>query len=222
MVNSVGSSTTTNTTNLTDNAAQSGLRQQDFLKLMVAQVQNQDPMSPQPNGEFLSQLAQFSTNDGINNMQASLQQLATSLQSNQALQASALVGRKVLVETNTMTLGSEGSVKASIDAVSGMNDATASIYSSAGELIKKIPLGQTKVGSNEFAWDGTDESNKRVASGQYTVKVSANYGGKQVAVPTIISSNVDSVTLGQNGDSLKLNVAGVGQVTLDKVRQISG
>ncbi|HAT8158980.1 TPA: flagellar biosynthesis protein FlgD, partial [Legionella pneumophila] len=80
--------------NQIDSGKRQNLGQQDFLRLMVAQVQNQDPLQPQANGEFLSQLAQFSTNDGITKMQESLQQLASSLQSNQALQASALVGRK--------------------------------------------------------------------------------------------------------------------------------
>ena len=91
-----GYNTSSSSYNQIDSPIKKKLGQQDFLRLMVAQIQNQDPMQPQMNGEFLSQLAQFSTNDGVAKMQESLQQMATSLQSNQALQASALVGRKVL------------------------------------------------------------------------------------------------------------------------------
>lgn len=197
------------------------LGQQDFLRLMVAQVQNQDPMQPQANGEFLSQLAQFSTNDGITKMQESLQQLASSLQSNQALQASALVGRKVLVNSDKLNLGAEGDVKAAIDMPAGLSNLSASIYSESGELIKTIPLGQPQPGFFQFAWDGTGQNEQRLAAGKYSVKVTGTYGGQEAALKTMTSANVDSVSLGQNGEGLKLNVSGVGSVSLDQVRQIT-
>ncbi|ANH12635.1 TPA: flagellar hook assembly protein FlgD [Legionella pneumophila] len=207
--------------NQIDSDKRQNLGQQDFLRLMVAQVQNQDPLQPQANGEFLSQLAQFSTNDGITKMQESLQQLASSLQSNQALQASALVGRKVLVNSNTLSLGTEGDVKAAIDMAPGVSNLRAAIYTESGELIKTIPLGQPEPGFFQFSWDGTDQSNQRLASGRYTIKVTGTYGGQEVALKTMTSANVDSVSLGQNGEDLKLNVAGVGSVYLSQVRQIS-
>lgn len=197
------------------------LGQQDFLRLMVAQVRNQDPMSPQPNGEFLSQLAQFSTNDGVTKMQKSIEQMASSLQSNQALQASALVGRKVLVNSNKLSLNAEGDAKAGIELPAGVNNLNASIYSESGELLKTIPLGQPTPGFFQFAWDGTGQDNKRLPAGNYKVEVRGNYGGKEVSVKTLTSANVDSVSLGQNGEGLKLNVAGVGSVSLDEVKQIT-
>lgn len=226
MVTSIGSNTATDTTNQSSTATtakQSSLRQQDFLQLMVAQVKNQDPLQPQANGDFLAQLAQFSTNDGINNMQASMEKLVNSLQSNQALQASSLVGRKVLVNSDTMTLGSQSdaSASASVNVVPGLSNLTASIYSSAGQLVKTIPLGQPETGNFQFKWDGTDNQNQRVSAGDYKIKVQATYNNSQVSVATMTSANVDSVSLGQNGDALKLNVAGVGALTLDKILQIS-
>lgn len=207
--------------NQPDTASRTGLGQKDFLRLMVAQVQNQDPMQPQANGEFLSQLAQFSTNDGVTKMQESLQQMASSLQSNQALQASALVGRKVLVNSNQLNLGAEGDVKTAIDMSPGVSNLTASVYSESGELIKTIPLGQPKDGFFQFGWDGTGQNNQRVAAGKYKIEVRGMYSGKEVSLNTMTSANVDSVSLGQNGEGLKLNVAGVGSVSLDKVRQIT-
>lgn len=221
MVSPVNSAGSSGSSNQVDNVAQAKLRQQDFLRLMVAQVQNQDPLQPQENGDFLSQLAQFSTNDGINSMQASIEQLATSLQSNQALQASALVGRKVLVNSDTVTLGSDGDANAAINMVPGLANLQASIYSASGELIKTIPLGQPTEGLYQFSWDGTNQNNERVAAGGYKVQVSGTYNNQQVSVDTMVSANVDSVALGQNGDGLRLNVAGVGSVTLDQVKQIS-
>lgn len=207
--------------NQPDPAVRKSLGQQDFLRLMVAQVQNQDPMQPQPNGEFLSQLAQFSTNDGITRMQESLQQMATSLQSNQALQASALVGRKVLVHSDSLSLGSEGEVKTAIDMPAGLSNPTASIYTESGELLKTIPLGQPAPGFFQFNWDGTGQNNQRLAAGNYKIKVNGVYGGQEVALKTMTSANIDSVSLGQNGEGLKLNVSGVGSISLDQVRQIT-
>ncbi|CAM2786904.1 flagellar hook assembly protein FlgD [Legionella worsleiensis] len=207
--------------NQMDGSERRSLGQQDFLRLMVAQVQNQDPMQPQPNGEFLSQLAQFSTNDGITRMQESLQQLASSLQSNQALQASALVGRKVLINSDNMALGTEGDVKAAVDIPTGLANPMASIYTESGELLKTFPLGQSAPGFFEFKWDGTGQNNERVAAGNYKIKVNGTYGGKEVALKTMTAANIDSVSLGQNGDGLKLNVAGVGSITLNEVRQIT-
>ncbi len=207
--------------NQTETASRGSLGQQDFLRLMVAQAQNQDPMQPQANGEFLSQLAQFSANDGITKMQESLQQLASSLQSNQALQASALVGRKVLVNSNSLSLGAEGEAKTAIDMPAGLSNLTASIYSESGELIKTIPLGQPEPGFFQFGWDGTGQDNKRLAAGKYKVEVRGTYSGQEVSLKTMTSANVDSVSLGQNGEGLKLNVAGVGSVSLDQVRQIT-
>ncbi|MCL9685381.1 flagellar hook assembly protein FlgD [Legionella maioricensis] len=207
--------------NQPDSASRTSLGQKDFLRLMVAQVKNQDPMQPQANGEFLSQLAQFSTNDGVTRMQESLQQMASSLQSNQALQASALVGRKVLVNSDHLSLGSEGDVKAAIDMPSGLSNLTASVYSESGELIKTIPLGQPTPGFFQFAWDGTGQNNQRMAAGNYKISVRGTYSGKEVSLNTMTSANVDSVSLGQNGEGLKLNVAGVGSVSLDQVRQIT-
>ncbi|MDR3443101.1 MAG: flagellar hook assembly protein FlgD [Legionella sp.] len=202
-------------------ASDKNLGQQDFLRLMVAQIKNQDPMQPQVNGEFLSQLAQFSTNDGVSKMQESMQQMANSLQSNQALQASSLVGRKVLVNSSNLQLDKESEPKTSIDIPPGASNLVATVYGASGELIKTIPLGQPEPGFFQFAWDGTGQENTRLPEGKYTVKVQGVYSGQQVAFKTMTSANVDSVSLGQNGEGLKLNVAGVGALSLDQVRQIT-
>lgn len=197
------------------------LGQQDFLRLMVAQVQNQDPLEPKTNGDFLAQLAQFSTNDGINNMQESLKQLSASLQSNQTLQASSLVGRKVLVNTDKMSLPKEGEVKAAVDIPAGVNHLVASVYSKTGELVRTIQLGQTEPGQHDFTWDGMNEQGQRAEAGQYNIKVTAQYNGKEVPLRTLVAAQVDSVSLGGQGDGVKLQVAGIGSVYLTDVRQIS-
>lgn len=213
--------TSANTLLQAQNTAKKDLGQKDFLKLMIAQFQNQDPTQPKTNGDFLAQLAQFSTNDGIGKMQESIQQLATSLQSNQALQASALVGRKVLVTNDKFSLATEGDSKITVDLPAAVDNLTASIYSENGELIRKIPLGQHDIGLFEVNWDGMNQSNERMAAGKYVVQVNGLYEGREVALKTMTAANVDSVSLGQNGSGVLLNVSGIGSVSLDQVKQIT-
>lgn len=197
------------------------LGQKDFLKLMLAQFRNQDPTNPKTNGDFLAQLAQFSTNDGITKMQESLQQLAGSLQSNQALQASSLVGRKVLINSNVAQLAGDGGVKINVETPAPVNNLTAFIYSSAGELVRKIPLGQHNTGMFDFTWDGMSDKGEKLAPGNYIVGVNGLYGDQEVALKTMMAANVDSVSLGFNGEGVRLNVAGIGEVPLEQVKQIS-
>lgn len=198
-----------------------GLGQQDFLKLMIAQAQNQDPMDPKSSGDFLGQLAQFSTNDGITKMQESIQQLASSLQSTQALQATSMVGRKILVNSENLTLGKEGETKAAVNLPAEVDQLTAAIYSESGELVRKIPLGKQNAGLFNFSWDGFNQNGQRMPEGKYSVKVNGLYSGREVALKTMTTAKVDSVSLGQNGEGIRLNVAGVGQVALNDVKQIT-
>ena len=87
------------------------LGQADFLRLMTEQLQHQDPLNPMQNSEFLGQLAQFSTVQGIQGLQSSLDGLGTSLATDQMLRGASLVGRTVLVPSAKMALEGEGSVK---------------------------------------------------------------------------------------------------------------
>ncbi|KGP62858.1 flagellar basal body rod modification protein FlgD [Legionella norrlandica] len=206
--------------NPTNPEKRQNLGQQDFLRLMVEQIRNQGSLQRHTHSEFLSQLTQGSAKEGIIKMQESLQQLVSSLQSNQALQASALVGRKVLVNSDVFYLGAEGETKATIEMVLGVANLNAFIYTQAGELIKAIPLSQPTSGLFQWSWDGTNQSNQRMEAGKYIIKVSGTYDGEEVALKTMISTNVDSVKLGQHGEDLKLNVAGIGSIYLNQVMQI--
>lgn len=196
------------------------LGQQDFLRLMVAQIQNQEPLQQQENG-VLSRFTRFGMNDDVAKMQESMKQMANSLQSNQALQASVLVGRKVLVNSNYFKLDNEGTIKIAIEILPDVSDLNAFIYDESGQLIRSMALGKQKPGFFQFIWDGLDQDGRYVVERKYNVVVSATYMSKEIALDTMIFANVDSVSLGQGGEGLKLNVAGVGAVLLDTVRQIA-
>ncbi len=194
---------------ITSNSATKSLGQQDFLRLMVAQIQHQDPTSFQVN------------NEGVNQMQESMQQMANSLQSNQALQASALVGRKVMIPNDQLTLDNAGDPQISIDIPSDPSILFASIYSESGKLLKRISLAHAKPGLFHFSWDGTNEDCKRLADGTYKLEVRGVFGGEESTLKTMTFANVDSVSFRPNEEGLTLNVAGIGPVAFNQVRQIT-
>ncbi|MFI4962945.1 MAG: FLgD tudor-like domain-containing protein [Legionellales bacterium] len=199
-----------------ENLDSDSLGQPDFLRLMTAQVHSQELA----NDAFLNHLAQFGSNEGLTNIQNTMQELVSSLQSNQALQASALVGRKVMVSSSVIHLGTRGDVDIAIDVPEDINYLVAYINSGLGELIRTITLGRPPAGLLQFLWDGKDDANQRAPNGAFIVEVRGSYRGKKIALRTMTTANVDSVNLGHNGEGITLNVSGVGSVPLEEVRQI--
>lgn len=199
------------------------LGQEDFLKLLIAQIENQDPMKPQDNGEFLGQMAQFSTVSGLSEMQKSIDNLSQSFMSNQALQASSLVGRLVLVpaEKGYLPEGEGDRFFGAIESDDSLQSLTVEIKSDTGALVKTISMGAKGEGMHRFAWDGTDNFGDAVPAGNYSI-VATGVGsdGEQRAVTSHILAPVESVTLGSGGEKMRLNVAGFGSMPIDSVREI--
>ncbi|MDH5545544.1 MAG: flagellar hook assembly protein FlgD [Gammaproteobacteria bacterium] len=198
------------------------LGQEEFLKILIAQVQSQDPMKPQDNGEFLGQMAQFSTVSGLQEMQQSIDKLNESMVSNQALQASSLVGRFVMVPADKGFLpqGEGERFFGGVELPETATDIQVQIRNNMGVPIRNISLGSEPEGLARFAWDGKDDQGQDMPSGDYTITATGNIAGKQEAFTTNFVAPVDSVTLGRNGEGMKLNVAGLGSMTMDQVKEI--
>jgi len=196
-----------------------GLGKNEFMDLMVAQMNNQSPLDPQDNGAFISQLAQFSSLEEMQKMSSTVNGLSGSFQSTQALQASAMVGRSVLVPSAEINLGADAQVSGMVDLPLSTGGLNISILNASGELINKISLGQQSAGQVPFSWDGMNSSGQLMPPGKYSIKAEAGVGSASQQVGTLLSANVDSVSVSQSG-SLTLNVAGVGAMPLDQVRQI--
>lgn len=188
-------------------------QQTQFLDLFVAQLRNQNPLDPKEGADFLAQLAQFSTVEGIQNMQTSISSLAKTFQSNSALQATSLVGKNVYAKTN------ESKIKAVDEPLKGIvnipeyaQDVKISIRDETGALQKQFTLGDLSSGEIPFHWQGFP--------GQYSIQANGMINGKNTNLDTYISSNVDSVTIPRNGGSLILNIDGLGTIPLDEVKTI--
>ncbi len=199
-----------------DNGA---IGQDVFLELLVTQMSNQDPLSPQENSEFVAQLAQFSSVEGIDRLNGTMDDFVGSFQSSQALQASSMVGRMVKVNTDTSYLSNGGIIAGTIDLSQSTNNLTVKIYDEAGQLVSEEMLGEQPAGEMNFAWDGVDNDGNQLPAGNYRFIATANYDGNSVQVNTSLSANVDSVTVGANG-AISLNVAGIGPVSISSVREI--
>ncbi len=192
----------------------------EFLKLLVAQLENQDPTKPQDNGEFVAQLAQFSSLEEAQKMSASFENFNTAFQSSQHLQATSLVGRPVHVKADTTALLNTGAVSVIAEMPRSAEAATLTVYNSAGTLVDSFNLGAQESGRQEFIWTGTDANDQRFPSSEYTFKVSIPDGDGAKQVPTYLSANVNSVTI-EPGGSLTLNLAGIGPKSLSDVIQIN-
>ncbi len=202
--------------------ARDKLGQEDFLTLMISQFQNQDPFEPMDNGEFLGQLAQFSTVNGISSLNSEFQGLAGSMQDNQALQAAGLVGHSVLAVTDIAHLNDDASVKGGIELQSSAGNVQIDVTNGAGELVQRLNLGQQPLGLVRFTWDGNDSSGERADSGLYQVTARVIRGTDIESAATVVEAEIQSVTLGQFGGGMTLNLVGGQEMPLGQVYQIIG
>lgn len=196
------------------------LGQEEFLKLMTTQLANQDPLKPMENGEFLGDLAQFSTVTGIEELTTAFEGLAQSMTQWQTLQGATLVGQEVLVPGNTAALEAGQPIEGALDLSSSASAVTVDIYDATGQLVDSMNLGTQASGLVEFSWDGVLANGSTAPPGRYEIRASAQYGGSVEAVSPLVSGEVGSVTLNSSTSGLMLNVNGVGEIGLSQIYRI--
>ena len=217
---STGSSSTSSTSSSSANGVTLGGT--DFLTLMLAQLQNQDPTSPVDSNEFLSQLASLSEVQGINQLNTSFASLSNSLVSGQALQASSLLGHQALVASSTASLATAGgTVSGAVSVPQTSSSVVLNITNSAGVLVNSINLGAQSAGLANFTWNGQTSGGSAAPAGTYSLSAQVNGVSGSSAVTTLVSGTVDSVTMGSGATGLTLNIAGLGSVPFSSVQQIS-
>ena len=200
--------------------ASDGLDQDAFLKLMLTQIKHQDPLNPMESGDFLSQMAQFGTVNGITELNNSFATLSSSLQSSQALQASTMVGNTVLVPANTSELVSGGQITGAVDLNNSTSNLVLNISDVSGQSVRQVDLGSHTAGITKFTWDGLDNSGNPLPSGSYTIEAAGLIGGEAVAQSVLVNAKVESVTLNKNGGEPLLNLGALGTVSISQVREI--
>ncbi len=209
-----------NKTSSADTKANDELGQAEFLELMTKQLEFQDPLEPMENGDFIGQMAQFGTVSGIGDLNTAFSEMSTAFQSNQALQASTMVGRDVLVPGNQMTLGAEGDMNMAVDLNQSASSVKINITDEFGQLVHQVDLGNQQAGLLNIQWNGLNGNGDRVSPGRYTVSAELNQNGSIVAGNTLITVQVESVTLGQAGQDLTLTVSDLGDISMSQIRKI--
>ncbi|XDR20698.1 flagellar hook assembly protein FlgD [Pseudomonas putida] len=191
-----------------------------FLQLLVTQLQNQNPLDPQDNSEFVAQLAQFSSLESMQTLNDTVDTLLGNYASTQALQASSLVGRSVITEADAATVAAGTGLTGQIDVTSSTTGLTVNVYDADGNVVKNIDLGSQSAGTVSFSWDGTDNDGLAVDAGTYTFEAKATVDGKEVAQTTYLPSVVNSVTVGSTAGSYTLNLASGESIALSDVKTI--
>ena len=209
-----------NTNLSTTPTAGSKLGQDEFLKLMTTQLKNQDPFEPMDNGEFLSQIAQFGTVNGITDLQESFSGFADNMQSNQALQATSIIGHGVLAETDTGQLTNTGIMQGAVELPNYSSNVAVNIYDRSGQVVNRLDLGEQLSGTVPFSWDGTTFNGSRAAPGQYRIEMEVVDGAQSYVYPTLLFGNVNSLNLGRTGEEMQVDVQGLGQVPFSQINKI--
>lgn len=220
MVNSIqGSNSTAGAqTNSVSAASGSVVSQQDrFLKLLVTQMKNQDPLNPMDNAQVTSQMAQLSTVSGIDKLNSTLQALSDSMSASQTMSATSMIGHGVLVPGSTLDLANGQSV-AGVDLAQGADSLKVSIKDGAGNVVRTLQMGAQKSGVTPIAWDGLNDAGVAVASGTYHLSAEAVTAGQASAATTLSFGMVGAVTPSAAG--AKLDVGKLGEFNLSAVKQV--
>ena len=191
--------------------------QDRFLKLLTTQLKNQDPLNPMDNAQLTSQLAQISTVDGIERLNATLQKLLSNNVDGEALQAAALVGHQVMVEGNGLTLTSSGAV-GGLELSAAADQVVLTIKDANGLTMKTMDLGNLGAGAHNFAWDGKADSGAQAVNGAYSISVAARRGSEKVEVLPLQLTGVMSVNRSTQGVTLDLGTLGLARMS--DIRQI--
>ncbi len=195
-------------------SATSGAVSEDrFLKLLVAQLSNQDPMNPMDNAQMTSQMAQISTVSSVQQVNQTLQGLATQLASMQMLQGSSLVGHQVLVEGDALALDN-GKTGGAVDLALKADSVRIDILSAGGQVVDSFDLGPQQAGRHNFDWDATGHA----ALGNPRYRVTATAGGQVVGATPLVRDRVLSV--GADNGAMNLQLQRLGTVAYGAVKSI--
>ena len=203
------SPTSTSSSNGTDAAAS----QDRFLKLLVAQLNNQDPMNPMDNAQMTSQMAQINTVTGIQQVNETLKSMTAQFTTLQVLQGTSMVGRGVLLEGNTLTR-IDGMAGGAIDLGAKADAVTVDILSPGGQVLETFNMGALDAGRHYFEWD----SSAYLGAGEPTFRITATQGGKAVASTALTRDQV--VSVGSESGVMTVRLQGRGAVAYGSIKAI--
>jgi flagellar basal-body rod modification protein FlgD len=199
---------------------QAALGQEQFLKLMLTQLQNQDPTAPMESAEFLGQLAQFGTVSGIQGLQQQFVDVAESLSADRALRGAALLGKSALTPAESIALKEEGATRFSLDLPTASSGVKIELTDQGGRLVRSINLEGQNAGLLDVSWAGLDDDGRRLPSGRYSVRAYALQGLSSETVTVFSPHTIKGVELAQGSGDLRLELDDERTIDLAQVRRI--
>ncbi|WP_026840987.1 flagellar hook assembly protein FlgD [Citrifermentans bremense] len=197
-----------------------GMNKDDFLKLFVTQLQNQDPLNPQDGTQFISQLAQLTQVEQAYNTNSNLQNMLNQGSNSATLAAVTLIGKQVEAQGNQLELksGSPSTIQYKLD--SAADQVTVTVADQSGKVVRTLSGGSKGAGVGSVAWDGTDDAGNQLAAGAYSFSVSAKTAsGSNVTAAGLVSGKVDGVDM--SGASPVLSIGAL-KLKLTEVTSVSG
>lgn len=192
-----------------------GALKNEFLTLMLAQMKNQDPLNPMDGAEYASQMAQFSTVEGIQNMGKLQQQNNNLIDSLQVLQTADLVGNKVSIPASQIKLSEEETLNGFVNMKTSAEEVSVIVRNSSGEVVKEINLGSQGVGRVDFEIPDLEK-------GSYQMDVVARNGDKETVSTPYLERRIDKVSIPGSGGDVQLSVSGIGNISLYSVNEFLG
>lgn len=186
-----------------------------FLKLLVTQMQNQDPLNPADNSQITSQMAQINTVTGIDKLNTTMTSMSGNMTQLQIMQGASLIGHQVLLEGNKLATSSDGKTVGGYNLAAAASTVQVDIYNAAG--IKLDTVTQTGMGAGQQGFEWTPPSG--TATDGLTFKVTASSGGKSITATPLMSDLVDAIS-SDNG-ALSLELRNNGATAYSKVKSVS-
>ncbi|MFH8134119.1 flagellar hook assembly protein FlgD [Pantoea osteomyelitidis] len=192
--------------------------QNQFLTMLVTQLQNQDPTNPMDNSQLTTQLAQINTLSGIEKLNTTLGSISGQISTSQSLQSSTLIDHGVMVDGSQILVGSGTTTPFGVELTTASTATTATIKDSSGTVVRTIDLGALSAGVSTFSWDGTLTDGSTAPDGKYSVSIAASNGTEQLVAQPLNYAYVNGVSTSDG--TTTLNLGTMGTTTLDEIRQI--
>ncbi len=192
--------------------------QERFMSLLVAQLKNQDPLAPMDNAQVTSQMAQLNTVTGINNLNATMEGMASSINANQTVQATSMLGRAVLTKGNDLKL-TDGKAVGSMQLDQSADVLNVKVLDAGANVVRTINLGAQAKGTHEFQWDGKSDDGSTLPAGNYKFEIEAKAAGKDASVTPLTLSVVQGVR-NAGAEGTKLLTSNGGEVSFADIKQV--
>ena len=191
----------------------------DFLNLLVAQLQHQDPLNPLDSTEFTAQLAQFTSLEQLNNVNTNLESLQSYQAAIKNAQSVDLIGKTVEATGNTVVLRDDSETELGFDLAQDVEYLSANIYGPEGNFVRTVTTGPLFAGRHSLSWDGRDQEGNRLAAGRYSYEIQATaHDGEAATATPFVSARVTGVNFDGRTPQLR---AGDYTISVNDIREVT-